>query len=186
MEGIIDENKIEVKYANFWIRLGAALLDALIFLPVFAFNFYNIFEIRSIELFILLVSIQAYYKPFMEYKFGGTLGKMICKIRVVDENYQPITGNQAMLRWIQYFPNYIFSIMMNFRIFEALGDIQFNDLLEYSQWQIDNVQPSFLESNAPILIVIFAVFVALDNNTKRGLHDRIAKTFVIHTSTPKQ
>lgn len=176
----------QVKYANFWIRLAAAIIDIVILTPVAMLDAYNLLDIRSSSLIILLIVLRAVYQPIMELFFGATLGKMIMKIKVTDETYNPISLNQALLRWLAYFPYYFLLILSNLDILKQLGEIQLASLQELLDWKIANIQPTELEEYSQILMFVVAAFVILDNNTKRGLHDRIAKTFVIHTSTPKQ
>lgn len=170
----------QYRIAGFGARLGAALLDSLFLSPLAALMLYNSYEIRSYEIFVVLICITSLYKPLMEYKFGGTLGKMVVKIKIVNKDYAPITLNQAFIRWIHYFPNFIFTLVGTYSLFNLMGDTQFETITELLQWQQDNTHPNVLETYAPSLIVFFAAFVLIDKKAKRGLHDILANTYVIH------
>jgi hypothetical protein len=61
--------------AGFWIRIGAYIIDLLVFIPIFGLGFWNAFSLRS-KSTIILILISApglIYKPFMESFFGATL-----------------------------------------------------------------------------------------------------------------
>ena len=40
----------EIKYAGFWERVGATLIDGLIFLPVYGLSFYNAMNLKNLAL----------------------------------------------------------------------------------------------------------------------------------------
>lgn len=172
----------EQRTANFGVRVAASILDSIILSPILFLITKNSMEYRSFELFLVLISLYSFYKPLMEYRFGGTLGKMIMKIKVVDKDNNKMTLNQSFIRWLHYFPNFIFTITGTYKLYTLLGNMQFESIPEFLDWQIQNSNPSVLESYAPVLIVFFAAFVLTDRVNKRGLHDVIAKTYVIHKS----
>ena len=67
----MDENNSsseDVKYAGFWIRVAAALVDGLVTLPIGLLITYNFLSIKSYPLMILLTILSMFYKPLMEAK----------------------------------------------------------------------------------------------------------------------
>ncbi|MBK8392708.1 MAG: RDD family protein [Saprospiraceae bacterium] len=40
------------------------------------------------------------YKPFMEFQYGATLGKMAVKLKVVNLDFEKITLSQSIIRYI--------------------------------------------------------------------------------------
>lgn len=38
--------KEAIAYAGFWIRFGAALVDGLVFIPLIALSYYNLFSLK--------------------------------------------------------------------------------------------------------------------------------------------
>ena len=64
-----------IKYASFWERVGASLIDFLIFIPVYGLSYYNSMSIKSLPLAIILSLAYLVYKIYMEGKSkNGTFG----------------------------------------------------------------------------------------------------------------
>lgn len=87
------------QYAGFWIRLLAFLLDALIFgVPYVVLNviLVDVAAISSMSA-VISISLLLVYAS-LEGKYGGTPGKLICKIRVQDKNNERIGFANALLR----------------------------------------------------------------------------------------
>src|SRR5438045_2615656 len=90
-------NTGQVVYAGFWIRFGAVALDSIILYAVntainmiAGFGFYRgmgtqsvVFTGLFVLVFFLEMAIALSYEALMIGKYGATLGKMACKIRVV-------------------------------------------------------------------------------------------------------
>jgi uncharacterized RDD family membrane protein YckC len=158
-QGMASTTPITLRYAGFWIRVGASLIDGVIFGVVFGFlavlglagnfaqllrsgnpttdeinafiaPFFAVFQLGSF-LFTL-----AFYVFFWS-KFGATPGKMALGLKVVTPQGGPISIGQAFGR---FFGTYLSSIILG----------------------------------------IGYLMVAWDDQ-KRALHDRLADTRVIHT-----
>lgn len=89
---ILDENYDDLdgeernyRFAGFWIRVGATIVDILVMLPFVGLSFYILLVLKSLPLMIVITVIMAAYKPLMEYQYGATLGKMAVGIKVVNE-----------------------------------------------------------------------------------------------------
>lgn len=177
MDNQLEEQTVE--YASFGIRILARVLDEVVYSLISVLIFFNIMEFKSIEILLLLAFIRHLYKPLMEYQFGSTFGKMICKIKVVDESYQKISFNQTMIRWVHHFPFAILATLGYIEILDRLKDINFESFIEFNKWLLEYAAPSELLQYAQMLVFTFAMFVAFDSQTRRGMHDRLAKTFVI-------
>jgi len=87
--------------AGFWIRVGASIIDSLVFIPIIILSVWNTYSLKSTVVLILIGLPGLIYKPFMESYFGATLGKMSCKIKVIGED-----GNKLSLfgAYIRFFP----------------------------------------------------------------------------------
>jgi uncharacterized RDD family membrane protein YckC len=93
---------IQPKYSTFWPRFCAGFVDGLIFWPVgwvlsFAFSHSESVLLR-IPVYIVSSSIFLAYSIWMHGKLGQTLGKMACKVVVLDISEQPLSMKQAVLR----------------------------------------------------------------------------------------
>ncbi|UTW62491.1 RDD family protein [bacterium SCSIO 12741] len=101
----LDDELLDVKhrlrepaYAGFWTRVGASIVDTIVLLPAIGLMMYSLLSLQSNAIVILVLLILMIYKPFMEFRYGATLGKMAVGIKVVDENQNPITLKHALLR----------------------------------------------------------------------------------------
>ena len=104
--------KEEIEYAGFWIRLGAAVIDTLVLFPIISLSIYNQFDMKSLALLYVFTVLSALYKPLMEWRFGATLGKMACKIKVVNEELRPISIDQSFGRYIPWGISAIIQLMV--------------------------------------------------------------------------
>lgn len=119
--GTLNAN-ISGKYAGFWIRVAALLLDylilfigniviaLLIFLPFGSSktNMNDLQIINSVSDFIFLIS---YFGYFIGSKWQATPGKRICGIYIVRENGKPVSPTLCIGRYFAYF---LSSIILGF------------------------------------------------------------------------
>ncbi len=167
-----------MRFAGFWVRVGATIIDFFILLPIIAFGMYNMLNIKSLALFFAITLLHALYKPFMEYNYGATLGKMALKLKVVNTQFGAITLNQAILRFgfqiLGIFAS-LFSTIALFSNPEFYEITNFMELGEFQQTQgID-----YMTMGANFLGLIAVIVVAFDER-KQGLHDKIAQTYCVH------
>ena len=170
----------EVVFARFGPRFGATLIDGiLIMIVTLPFTYYNVIRWKIPELFLLTSIIAVVYKPFMEYKFSATLGKMAVGLLVVGHEFQRITLKEELRRVSFYLiPNIISQIIItpfyfseNFRMIK-----NFNEYNDY----VTSANPALFWLNG-IVIALFAAdcFTFFTNPQKRALHDVYADTYVV-------
>lgn len=124
------------RFGGFWIRVLASILDSLIIgIPLGILAFVFVFFTKSLSLAYAIQLIAIIVMIYMEGVKGGTPGKLILGLRVVNENSEFIGITKAILRFVG-------------KILSA------------------------------ILLGIGFLMIAWDKK-KQGLHDKIAKTFVI-------
>ena len=94
-------------YAGFWIRVGAKLLDGLVIGVVFGVPLiivaiagagsreFGMMQILQLLLQLLMTVANIGYQIFFLGKYGATLGKMACGLRVVTAEGGKITYGQA-------------------------------------------------------------------------------------------
>ena len=107
-EGVTLATSLE--YAGFWIRFGAKIIDGIIMWVItmivsMAFVFMaGSFSNSTLGIFVSLISfffqiaIPAAYTTWFLGKYGATLGKMACKIKVVSPDGYPISYLRALGR----------------------------------------------------------------------------------------
>ncbi|MEQ1559925.1 MAG: RDD family protein [Methyloglobulus sp.] len=163
----------EMKYLSFWPRFWASPVDSVILIPIGLLQLLILkTEVFNLEK-SMLVSFATYliwflYIVVMHGKYGQTLGKMVCKIKVVDhETEQPISYRQSLLRegiqigiWLALFSQQLVS---NF-------DSEFSP------------KTLFFLSCLPSIWSIGEVSTMFSNKKRRSLHDYIAGTVVVRTN----
>ena len=81
--GIVEQQGGEVVFAGFWIRVGAQIVDTLALVPLIALNVTALYTWKQLWLALIVNVVSLCYKPFMEAKYGATLGKMALNLQVV-------------------------------------------------------------------------------------------------------
>jgi uncharacterized RDD family membrane protein YckC len=88
--------------AGFWIRLGAYIIDILVFIPLGILSWWNTVSLKSAALIVLVSMPQLVYKPLMESFCGATLGKMACGLRVIDGRGNRLSVPRAYVRFFLF------------------------------------------------------------------------------------
>ena len=164
--------------AGFWIRVGAQIVDILVFIPIIILSYWNTFSLKSTAVLVSISVPGLIYKPLMESFFGATLGKMACGIKVIDGN-----GNKLSLvgAYVRYFPFLISSgvnlagqlIMFSSPQFQSAAS-----MMELAQAQ----QGNFLGPIGTLVnvLVMIECVVAAFTFRKRALHDMLAESFCVY------
>ena len=166
------------KPAGFWIRFVASLVDGLVFLPVVILTFVNLFSIKSIPLLLVMSIPQFLYKPLMEARYGATLGKMACGLKVIDDQGASITVSQAYTRFIPLLVSTAVGVVASVVLFSQPGFQNMDDFQRMSELQ--NANPANLLSSLCNFVVLGECLVAAFSHRKRALHDMMAKTFCVY------
>ena len=111
----------EMEYAGFWIRLGAKFIDGIIlgaismfvsfgagFMMISSFDPSHAFALSMI-LNVLQIAIAATYTTWFLGRYGATLGKMACKIKVVTADGERVSYARALGR---HFAEFISSLIL--------------------------------------------------------------------------
>jgi len=164
--------------AGFWIRVVASLVDSLVFLPIGILTFVNIFQIKSVGLMIALVIPGLLYKPLMESYFGATLGKMACKVKVIDNRGRRPSLSQAYTRYIPFLVHSVVSVVAAAVLF---SDPDFQAALGlYALGKLEYNNPVDLLQNVILVFIFVDCLVAAFTYRKLALHDMMAQTFCVY------
>jgi len=164
--------------AGFWIRVGANIIDSLIFLPFVFLSFWNLFSLKSMVVLVLISLPGLIYKPVMESFFGATLGKMSCKIKVIDENGKKLSLFNAYIRFFPFLLSAGVSLTGQLILFSSPQFESVRSFTELGQAQ----QGSFLDVinyTVGALVLIDCIFVAFTFR-KRALHDMMAESYCVY------
>lgn len=104
----------QLRYAGFWIRAAAAIIDSIItgvlnliiWIPYFIYVFNSVLSENSVASFpfAILINIISFliavtYETFFVGKWGATIGKMACGLKVVSPEGDKISYTRALARY---------------------------------------------------------------------------------------
>jgi uncharacterized RDD family membrane protein YckC len=165
---------LEKRYSTFWPRFWEGSADALIFWPLTvlttALGLYWRTPAMVVGTLLVQNGAQWIYSVWMHGKYGQTVGKMVCKVRILDaKTEKPITYWQAFLRdavpiafTVAYLPSQIRTVLHPV----AKGV----------------TKPDMLFVSIFMIWFIIEVVTMLTNDKRQALHDFIAGTVVVRTT----
>lgn len=150
-------------------RALAATLDTITLIPIFVVSIPITILLATIGLGIIAVLLQLvlsliivfYYFKMETSKYQGTIGKILCGIKIVNQENQPMTNKQAIIRNL-----FKFSPMLLSNVIAIIVMVISIPLLG-------------LLSTIASLAVTLGICYAFINKNKQGVHDILAKTYVI-------
>jgi len=175
------------RYANFGPRLLAAFLDAIFTIPILIAAFYFGNMHPNFNMYLIIVLLSAAYKPGLEKVFGATLGKMVVKLRVINEEGENISWSQAIMRYLPWLLGLLIGVYFVYVMFQVPGYTDIDGFTEYSMFAAEYAQnngsgmDSLIQSLGFFLPLISAL-IMLGNKKRQAAHDTLAETFVIHTN----
>jgi uncharacterized RDD family membrane protein YckC len=165
------------KYATLWRRFCARWIDGLIFLPLSLAYVYGFSQSQSVPVRVftwaIYYSAGLMYSIWMHGKYGQTLGKMACKVIVLDVSEQPLTMRQAVLREIFQVAVWFIGLLDEIpRVIQGNSILTIKSLtaLEQVIWY------------SSLAWFAIEVITMLANRKRRALHDFIAGSVVVRRS----
>ena len=156
------------KYHTFWKRLGAAIIDSLLFLPYIFITTTSTYYYYFIELCYIVILTM--YLVYFHGKYGQTLGKRILGIKVFDIDESSLIGyKRAFLREAIWFFLSLFTLVYSFLQNGFESKIQDNAAYQYD---LMITILSFCWLAAELLTMLF-------NRKRRAVHDYIAQSVVL-------
>ena len=176
---------VDTKYDTFGQRFMAAILDGLVFIPVSFLDrwIWANSETTPISLVIawfIFNSFSIYtYSVLMHGYFGQTLGKMFCRVKVLDVSEEVLTMKQALLRDI------VPIILTSTFIFLTIPDLE-QGMNLYDTKTFSELNRSMLFSfYISVGWFLAEIITMLTNKKRRAVHDFIAGSVVIRWSKKK-
>jgi len=177
-----------MRYAGFWPRLFAGLIDGLVLSPILAISMWSyncsplVISVVSVATFFCTTAYEVYFLA----RYGQTIGKMICSLKVVDISGEPISLSQAFYRSSV---NILLGVVGLVATYQALTNIDPNSLASAVEWR-ERVRIIHSEKNRLGDAVLFTsnlwfwseFIVLLFNERKRAIHDFMAGSIVIFES----
>jgi uncharacterized RDD family membrane protein YckC len=176
-------NENYARPAGFWIRVGAHIIDSVIFFPIIILSFWNTYSFKSVSVLILMSLPGLIYKPFMESFFGATLGKMACGIKVIDDNGKKLS---LFVAYVRFFPFLIaagVALAGQVIVFSSPQFQSATSMMEIGQAQQANYL-KYVGLIVNLLLIVECIFVAFTFR-KRALHDMLAESFCVYKEPKK-
>ncbi|OME72307.1 hypothetical protein BSK65_08015 [Paenibacillus odorifer] len=164
-------------FIGFWKRVLATILDLLIIL-IPAVIVYWIFNSLAVSLHSEIPIILEYiffvvFDVFMIVRFGGTPGKLILKMKIVNQQGNIPTLKEALIRNIFRIMSTIFSMIVGVSLYDLT--VISTTLNLWAPLATD------LSKILGLIMLVDYLFVAFTPR-KRALHDMMAGTYVVDKS----
>jgi uncharacterized RDD family membrane protein YckC len=167
--------------AGFWIRVVAAFIDGMIFLPTVVLLFFDFIQWKSYFVVVLICLPSFIYKPFMEALKGATLGKMACGLRVIDEMGGNLTLGKAYLRSLPNLAALFLSMLSYALLFANPAFISATTIMDFFALRQSN-ELGGATFTVELFILIDCLVVAF-NPGKRAIHDYLAGSYCVRAGS---
>jgi len=173
------------KYAGFFQRLGSALIDIVILIPI---SFILIWGNEQSRLFTLYYFVPGliftvFYHVYLVKKYGGTPGKLILNIKITKLDETDVGYKEAIIRQII---NLIFGIALQVHNILAVLNMTDDEYFSYNWITRGQIIIEYSPMWYYILLALTNIWfygefiVMLTNKERRAIHDFMAGTIVIN------
>lgn len=175
----IQKDKSNIKYSGFWQRFGAVVVDWLVLVPVtLGITYFNTSSWKNSVLLVLISIISTGYKPFMEYQYGATLGKMALKLRVRNLEFEEASLTEILLRNIFHIVPAVISLLFTLAMYSDSDFKSVSGLMEFGVFSQRYAWLQYINYAFGFIGIVDAIMLLADERN-RSLHDRIGGTVVI-------
>jgi len=171
------------KPAGFWIRVLASLIDFAVFIPL-GFIGWWANQRGSIPVMIAINIPFLVYKPLMESRYGATLGKMVCRIQVRDQNGEYISVKTAFLRFIPFLVQSMANLALVIHCFQNADYLSAGSMQEKAL--IMRLTPLYSIKQLATLFLTLDCLVVAFRKHKKAIHDSIAGTLCVYKKKDSQ
>ena len=162
-------------YIGFWKRVLIHFIDFLILaLPTYALNRISVSAAESMDsAFPLLIQfvLLTGFNLFMVVRYGGTPGKLIFKVRIINEEAGYLSLKQAVIRDSFFIINAFLAVIVSL------------DTKELSAVSSSLVNWSPLATDLNVFfgwVIVIDCLIIVFTRRNRALHDMMAGTFVVN------
>lgn len=174
-----------VRFANFGVRLGAAVIDFLVLIPLVGANLYFFMVAPNFTLLAGISILSMLYKPLLEGSMGATLGKKAVKIKVVGKENVPLTMAQAFMRAAPWIFAGVLNLYFSYLAFQipgledAEGFTEVSLLIAEQQLENGSSTTTIVQQLVGWLPLVSAL-VMLGNKRRQAAHDMLAESYVVY------
>jgi len=174
-----------MRYAGFWLRLGALIVDTIVIAPLIWLAFWSLSTSQAWAVLIelLLTILFAFYNIYFVGRWGQTIGKMALHIKVVALDGSKAGFGRAFYRQSVDLAFSIFSTVLTVHALLSVSGAFYDPLsFEEKMQLLDDNTPSWhgVIDALSYAWVASELVVLLLNAKRRALHDFIAGTVVIY------
>jgi len=171
-------------YAGFWIRVAAKILDFVILLPLAGILLYANGLSKSAYFYTVVPNLLfgIFFEVYLVKVYGGTPGKLIMDIKVIQKNGDDVNWNAAIYRYAVDLCLAVLGIYLMILTLNSIDDSYYAGLGFTKKYTlISTINPTFskIQSWINYLWTISSIIVLLANPRKRAIHDFIAGTAVV-------
>ena len=186
----IQQTIYDYKPVGFWKRALAGLIDFIFTMPLMIF-IYPIFitltlQEKSLLPYFLYMILSYGIAIFLIVRFGGSIGKILLKIKIVNAEGRHLSAKQAVLR--QTF-SVLGTIIFSAKLYNLMYIISPSEIphgySEIGRLMSNKVGKYNLLENINLVLIFIDGIWLLFNKRKRALHDYIAGTFVVKKESNK-
>jgi len=166
------------KYDTFTPRFVALLIDGIIiniFVKLITLSFTSVPSILNLLLTFITANLPYAYSVFLLGRFGQTIGKIITKVKVVDN------ASESKIGYYQAFMRDVVPLtIVNLALILTLIMVSGEDL---GMYEFSTLGKVFLALPGTMLLIwsILEIITMISSVKNRALHDKIADTVVIRT-----
>ncbi len=137
--------------------------------------------LNSLPLALLCIFLEAAYKPFMEMRWGYTIGKKWRKLKVVDQQSGALMDiEQSLTRFTPWAVAYFAAVFVCIRHYQDPAFADIATMEEYLKFSSEHVLNGNFFISLANNLTIFSIVWMFSDPFNRALHDRFAKTVVIN------
>ena len=178
---LYEQEKVDIstlRFATFWTRVRASLIDSVLFLPFIIMGIYNALDWKMFSLEIMTTFLGIFYKVYMEWKYQATFGKIYMKIRIISEDMRDISLEQSVVRFSFYFMSYLGALSAQYYLFSNPDFEVVQTIQDLAAFQEANQNETLAWASVPIMVSIIMVLMDVK---KQAVHDKLARTYCVHT-----
>lgn len=174
-----------LRYAGFWPRLGAMIVDALVMAPFIVLSYWAWSQSRTVALWMEapLAFAFAFYNVFFVGRWGMTVGKCVFRIRVVSLDGQRAGYRRAFYRHAVDIALSAAQCALVLIALTSVAEHEFNALAFGHRLDLLSQRTGAASDFLHWIYLAWALselVVLLTNEKRRALHDYIAGTVVVH------
>lgn len=171
-------------YAGFWQRFGAYWIDVLCFVPIMGISFWGAEQDRLFQAYYFIpgIVIGLLFHVYLVRVYGGTPGKLLLNVKIVQIDGTPVGYKHAVLRYsVLFFLSVLVSLAMLLVTLNMSDEQYFSMGFQERALYMQANMPSWYGPVSILMNVwIWSEFlILLTNKKRRALHDFIAGTVVI-------